>query len=376
MGILNEDGKTKVHEGLEMNFEKRFSEMESLGESVPGFSDLMNEIRFLKDHDQYARLMDAYRSKNKFYSAGVHRDDFLNSPLIKIAEKYLYKPDFILNPHALKDTTFPTLLRMYKFCEYFYYMNKNNPLNFEDMQNIYYSDLVAQVILSLDNFDDNQVQTESKIDFFENLNEGKWEKESKELYGNIDRLLSDLSNLLDYSWDSFGADENMFVSFLCFCSAASDDRVLVSESDVIRAYKTYFKLLMTDVTVFKADPEVLNALESESNSSVEKFPKLRKYLDDPVKMVGYWLKAWGTLFMLLGLALAVSFKYPFFQLGLFFVFTGLLSFLFINRLVCVYYGAVTLGLGLFAFMNNLNLQGISLVLLSLILFNKAWKFPK
>lgn len=122
---------------------------------------------------------------------------------------------------------------------------------------------------------------------------------------------------------------------------------------MVRAYRTYFKLIRFDVTVFKADLGLVEQFGVEVDGDGfwgDNFPGLKRYFDDPVNKVGFWLKCWGIIFIVFGLALVSSFKYPYFLMGLFFALTGVLSFIFINKYLCMFYGLVTVSMGVFGFM--------------------------
>jgi len=47
---------------------------------------------------------------------------------------------------------------------------------------------------------------------------------------------------------NFPATENAFLLFLAGCSAVNSDRDVINENDVIKAYKTYYKLLTTNIS--------------------------------------------------------------------------------------------------------------------------------
>lgn len=374
---INDETKARTQVIFVKNFGEKIEELRSLSLVDNDLDDLIEGFTFLKDSDYYAALLKAYDLKEGIYESGVTRNKFFNSPLINLAGNYLYKPSFTINLHPLKDGNLPKFWSMHQFFEYLYHINTNNPLNMEDMENIYYSDLVSRVISLLDDFNNDKVKIGPLDEFFKNLKEVKWKKESKAIYKKMRGILWITHELNNYPWTMLVGDESDFIRFLCFCSAAVDGRVFVSVEDVVRAYRTYFKLIKFDITVFKADSEIVESLKVNNRDMLaERFPKLREYLDDPVKMVNYWLKGLGIIFIVFGVLLMAFFKYPFFLIGLLIVFTGALSFLFVNRWLCVFYGFFMAGVSVFALMNGLNIQSLLSILVSLMLFNKAWKFPK
>jgi len=55
----------------------------------------------------------------------------------------------------------------------------------------------------------------------------------------------------------FWSYRRFFNLFLAACSAVNDNRDAINQEDVIRAYKTYFKLIKTDITKYKAKPDLI-----------------------------------------------------------------------------------------------------------------------
>ena len=63
----------------------------------------------------------------------------------------------------------------------------------------------------------------------------------------------------DNKWDdSYGASENIFIRLIAGFSALRDGRMVIGVDDTVRAYRTLLKLINTDVTVYKALPELID----------------------------------------------------------------------------------------------------------------------
>lgn len=52
-----------------------------------------------------------------------------------------------------------------------------------------------------------------------------------------------------------------FICLLMACSAVTQNRDKINKEDVIKAYKTYFKLMKTDTTKYKAIPELVQGID-------------------------------------------------------------------------------------------------------------------
>jgi hypothetical protein len=367
MGIFD---NPKRYDRFFRNFKERFLDLQSVYGNVSDMEILVEDINFLVDSDYYLRLRDAHSLKDRIYEPGVLRKDFLDSCLIKKANYYLGSSS---NP--FKEITFSRFIFMHSFFEYFYYLNSNKPLSKEDMENIYYSNLVKQVILLLDDFDQ---EFNKDLDlFFEHLKDVKWQKESNKLFSKIDRTLLELKSYKKPSafWSSLMAKEVDIAKFLCACSAASDNRHYVELEDVVRGYRTYFKLIKTDTTIYKAIPEN-KSYKPGKNSSNPNFQEKLKYFNNPDARLNVWLRVWGVLLIGFGVAIASLVKYPAYLIGSFFIIAGALSFLIVHRLMYIFYGFIMIGLAIVSYLMSYKLGSVSFILLSIFLFISAWRIGK
>ena len=339
--------------------------------NVVGLEEIIFEIKNLMNLGIYERLMEVYELKNDIYETNVVREEFFRSPLIKLADENLVHPFFIRLP-PFKGVVFNLFCDNYRFFEYFYYMNIEERLDIKDMRNIYYGGLGECVITFLDNFYKVKKTPEPTIEFFQNLRQVQWQKQSHNIFKKIDHTLSVLGNTIQ-NYTLFGGEEQLFVEFLCFCAAASDGRGEVSVDDVIKAYKTYFKLMRTDVTAYKAAESVGDADFPADNSFFEKysfFEKFSRRLSSDA-LLHIWLRVWGLLFMGLGILIVFYGYYPVYLGGLFLAFAGILSFILIHRIMYLFYSGTMMGLAIILYFNGYLIQAFTFLLLSIFLFNIA-----
>lgn len=363
--------KEKMSDRYFKNFKERFLDLQSMYGDVRDMEILVEDINFLVDSDYYLRLRDVHSLKDRIYEDGVLRKDFLDSCLIKKANYYLGPSS---NP--FKEITFSRFIFMHNFFEYFYYLNSNKPLTKEDMGNIYYSNLVKQVILLLDDFD-QEINFEDLDKFFEHLKNVKWQKESNNLFNKIDGILHQLKDVAEPTafWSSLMAKEVETTKFLCACSTASDNRHYVELEDVFRGYRTYFKLIRTDTTTYKAIHENKSYKSGKKDSNTN-FQEKLKYFNSPDARLNVWLRVWGLLLIGFGVAVASLVKYPAYLIGSFFIIAGALSFIIVHRLMYVFYGFILMGLAVASFIMNYKPGALSFFLISLILFSSAWRIGK
>ncbi len=61
-----------------------------------------------------------------------------------------------------------------------------------------------------------------------------------------------------------GGWESNVLKTLIYCPAVSDGRKIIIREDIERGYKTYFKLLNTDITEYKAREDIINSTDYDS----------------------------------------------------------------------------------------------------------------
>lgn len=368
MSILD---NPKRYERYFKNFKEKFLDLQSMFGDVEGMDFLVESINFLVDSDYYLRLRDAHSLKDRIYENGVLRKEFLDSCLIKKANYYL---DSSSNP--FKEITIAKLILLHNFFEYFYYLNSKKPLSKEDMENIYYSNLVKEVILLLDDFD--QEINEDLNRFFEHLKDVKWQEESNKLFNKIDKTLMDVKSYKKPSafWSSLMAKEVETTKFLCACSVASDGRVFVELEDVVRGYRAYFKLIRTDTTVYKAVPEN-KCFKLEDRSLGSDFLQGKfKYFNSPDGLLKVVLRIYGVILVVLGLFILSFQVHPAYEIGAFFIISGFLPVFYAHRWLYIYYGFIMLVLSGFSIYMNYIYGFISFLLLSILMFKYASKIGK
>ena len=268
----------------------------------------LKELRFhykLTDKLQIDRRSSILRP----LKVGIHltREELQKVPLIKIGSENLNDP--FLYPYFKKDLiNFPDFYFLYKFLEAVYFLNIGHILKKEDLEKLYFCRLDENIISNLDDFEDLSSR-EITSEFFVKLKHLDWEnKETDTFFNQLNRaridMIYDFTEFsdIDYSgsmtpsgigldrpnlqmsafpplhkrayvlsgipinrgvinygiffsilpygspYFNFPATENAFLLFLAGCSAVNSDRDVINENDVIKAYKTYYKLLTTNIS--------------------------------------------------------------------------------------------------------------------------------
>ena len=269
----------------------------------------LKELRF---HGRLIKMLKINKDdlfvKSLKLGTSLTKDEIRKVKLIKFASENLNDPFFY--PIFNKDLiNFPDFYFLYKFMEAVYFLDRGQFLEKEDITNLYLSGLDENIIFKLDNFEKISENPKITKEFFFNLKQLKWKtKKSKQFFKqlNLARIntiydfteFSDLNYSGSMSPSGFGmynptvqlstfaplhkrayalfgvpinrgvinfgiffrvlpyghpffnfpATENAFLLFLAGCSAINSNHNKIDENDVIKAYKTYYKLLTTDIS--------------------------------------------------------------------------------------------------------------------------------
>ncbi len=155
---------------------------------------------------------------------------------------------------------------LYLLLEKLYFIQSGHKLGVDDLFNIYFSGLDERLVFFLDDFDtadDKDIPQPSK-DYFKTLRNVKYynktiqnmEQDLRYLIITALRYYSPIEKLSGWQIDT--------IKTLIFCSAVSDGRKIIVRDDIVNAFNTYFKLLNTDITKYKARQEVINSTDYDS----------------------------------------------------------------------------------------------------------------
>ena len=108
-----------------------------------------------------------------------------------------------------------------------------------------------------DKFDEIETTPNPEEKFFIKLKRTTWEnKHAKTLFKDLCTLNSTIGGKkFGYlRFTTLRPAQNSFILLLAACNAVNHDRDKISKKDVVKAYKTYFKLFKTDISKYKANP--------------------------------------------------------------------------------------------------------------------------
>lgn len=231
-------------EKLVKKLKKEFKEVNDLEE-------LVNDLMETSSSELYWKYYQAVKLEGEINTKNwdLTEDEKKNIPLINMAYENLSNPP--LNIYPITDLIeFLSFYVMYRIFEDIYYIYKGSKMNHEDSVKILYGKLDERVIFGMDQFDTIQKLPGPTPEYFQQLKKVDWyNKKSKKLYKGLNELISD--NFIEKRRTphaKFAATENAFIRFLAACNAVNNNRIKIEQTDIIIAYKTYFKLLKTDIT--------------------------------------------------------------------------------------------------------------------------------
>ena len=217
-------------------------------EDVEGLKEIITSLESGRTSGIYEELKNAFDSRKQFYPHAnlINYKNMPENSVYSLANQNMSK--FYLN--NLKSAV---ITSMYKIIEIRYSMTIKRKSNEDDIKNVYLSGLDERLIHGLDRFDEITNWPQPKAEFFQKLNEVTWEKGPLKLAEKLVRLKKRLEyNMFGFiKYERLDILETELIELIAGCSAVNNKRN-INKKDVIIAFKTYLKLLNTNVTKYKA----------------------------------------------------------------------------------------------------------------------------
>jgi len=234
------------------------------GLNLPGLTEILDEIQDIWKSGFYEEFMLAFEER-KMDSRHLTFEELAHNRLMVLAAANLPATD--LRTIAFSKTSLNVFRSMRPLIETAYYLNSGRPFSWDDSLNIAFSGLDARLLFALDRFDQIEDVPEPTAEFFQKLGETQiFDKKTSDFYLTITNLLIDIKNeIFGMRFRDFNSDyvptEGLFIQLLAGCNAVHHNREHIIEEDIIKAYKTFFKLIKTDVTKYKAIPELVEGMD-------------------------------------------------------------------------------------------------------------------
>lgn len=233
--------------------------------SVLGLPEILEEIKNVRKSGLYEELLRAvvyHKNDNTEEVRPFTQEELSKDSLVKLGMDNL--PDTgLLNLKDVVDRRW--LISLYSFMGAVYFMNVNRPLNWEDELHSQFGGLDKRLVFALDKFDEVEPVPEPTAEFFQKLAKTKWKDEkSKELYKKLTLVMDCIQEEifgLKFSFNtSYRTTEDIFIQLLAGCNAVNHGRVEMNQEDILTAYRTFFKLIKSDVTKYKAQDYILKEI--------------------------------------------------------------------------------------------------------------------
>ncbi|KZX17809.1 hypothetical protein MBCUT_00200 [Methanobrevibacter cuticularis] len=169
---------------------------------------------------------------NSFFSLGI-RELKSRSPI------YL--------PPLTKFVNDSSFLAMYAILELSYVYDSGHKLTDDELKSIVFGDIGQFVTFFVEDFDKSEKLPKISADFFKRLKDLYWEdKKAKKLHGKIYDVIRDITteNSTPYIFTRTFIHS---IFYLEACNALKYGRDVVTCDDVVIAYLTTFKILMSDI---------------------------------------------------------------------------------------------------------------------------------
>jgi len=211
--------------------------------------DLMADLRFMIDSSYYDNLFKVYNNWEEpvpLLSDMSKKIAAKNSLLIFAHENLRNIPIKFLSDLIDYDTFY----FFFPFLEWVYSMYLGRQLKFEDVEKLLSSNLAEKIVFKLEDFDKVEEIQQATPEFFQKLRKLKWEnRKTKKVYRELDKIVS-LFVFKDYSFaeSSFNIRQARVILFLAGCNAVKEKRDRIITDDVFSSYKTFFKIIRTDIS--------------------------------------------------------------------------------------------------------------------------------
>lgn len=214
---------------------------------IEGLEDVLDGVQSLMDSEVYDKVYEASKMDPNEMSSYIDTvDDILKLRQVKLASEVLKKPPLYIASltGVIVATHFEALFGLIREVDYAYIQKK---LNHKDT--VKEHAILERLMSLLDNFDKPVNFQPPDEKFYKKLKEIKWNKQGKKLFNKINGIRRDITIVKWVSDAStFGTGEGFALTFLAACNTVNQGQNEILPEDMVIAYKTYLKLLDTDIS--------------------------------------------------------------------------------------------------------------------------------
>ncbi|MDI6723039.1 MAG: hypothetical protein QMD61_00175 [Methanobacterium sp.] len=213
--------------------------------NVKGLKEVLDDVQSLMDSNIYEKVYEASNLEEEIgdfsppsieYLLNHYRQDRYSSKVLKNPSLNLFTDNIIFSHYLATTGTIGFVNYVYK--------KRKLSLNDLDKQHA----VLERLMSLLDDFDKPQNFQPPTEEFYEKLKNIGWDKKGKKLHKKMYDILYHLNDVRFGGSGTFSNGENFTLTFLAACNAVNQNRDNISPEDVVMAYKTFSKLINTDIT--------------------------------------------------------------------------------------------------------------------------------
>lgn len=257
----------KFPRAIAYNLEKTLKELKK--QDIEGLESILHKIEGLKELEIYGKMYEGSVLGKKIFASDAHLivNEKNQNSIITIGFKNLGKFPFYIPPFS-DLISFNNLNALYTVIMLVYYANVERELGYNDIQNVYLSGLDNRIIHAMDEFEKTSNVPETDEEYLMSLKSLRWENsDAKKLFKKLNYIKSIICQERFRIKYQIGIQraEDKFILFVAGCSTVNSERDEINENDIIKGYKTYFKLINTNITKYKAISNLKIGVEDSDN---------------------------------------------------------------------------------------------------------------
>ena len=215
---------------------------------VKGLKEVLDDVQALMDSEIYEKVYEASEKDPEEMTSYIESaDELLELRQVKLASEILkdpplYMPSFFTN--TIISSHFQATFAFIGGIHYAYTQRK-----LSRNSTVKEHAILERLISLLDDFDKPVNFQAPDEEFYTKLKDIKWDKQAKKLFVKILKIRRHIAVV---RWgtksSTFGSGEYFALIFLAACNSVHHGRDKILPEDVVIAYKTYLKLLNTDIS--------------------------------------------------------------------------------------------------------------------------------
>ena len=226
---------------------KKSKEILNKFNGIEGLNEVVNCVIGLSDSEIYKKVYETTKTKEGKLGGNETVEDLLELPQVKYATKVLKDPPLYVAflTGVIISSHFIGTVSMIDFITYAY---KQEDLSQNDLSKNH--SILERLMSLLNNFNTVNEYKVPDEEFYKKLKQIKWDKAGKKLFKGMSDLKFEVSfEMFGTSFSTpFGTGEDFALTFLAACNAVNQGRNKILPEDVVIAYRTYLKLLNTDIS--------------------------------------------------------------------------------------------------------------------------------